>query len=219
MVLSDDVLRFLRAGGPDHNDLQLRMAATAEEMGFPIIGAEAGAVLRLLARLTDAETVFEFGSGFGYSATWFLRGGAEEVILTEFDRDELEMGREYLSEAGLAERVCFEFGDALKTVERYAGPFDVVLIDHQKSRYLEAYEKAKPKLREGGVVVADNIMRGPIEFDAILEYLEGSEELPAEDDQTAGIARYVAGARDDPDMETFLLPLGSGLAVSCRTDV
>jgi len=74
------------------------MAALADDWGFPISGPEAGAVLRLLARLTDAERVFEFGSGFGYSATWFLRGGADAVICAEFDEEEAKRGVQFAAD-------------------------------------------------------------------------------------------------------------------------
>jgi len=52
----------------------------------------------------------------------------------------------------------------METIERYDGPFDVVLIDHLKGRYADAYRAVLPKVRTGGVIVADNITRGPIDF-------------------------------------------------------
>ncbi|WP_348608696.1 O-methyltransferase [Halobaculum rarum] len=227
MVLTDEVSRFVRAVGPEHTDVQARMAAFADDHEFPNIGPESGAVLRLLARLTDADTVFEFGSGFGYSASWFLRGGADRVILTEFDADELDQGREFMREAGLAGRCIFEEGDAMETIERYDGPFDVVLVDHQKERYADAFDAVRDKFAPGGVVAADNVMRGPIDFDALLAHVEGDttggEEdsegaLASANDQTRGIADYLAAVRDDPDFETAILPVGSGLAVSTKVD-
>ncbi|MXR42174.1 O-methyltransferase [Halobaculum sp. WSA2] len=222
MVLTEAVSRFLRATGPEHTDVQAEMAAFADEHDFPNIGPESGAVLRLLARLADADTVFEFGSGFGYSASWFLRGGAERVILTEFDAEELDQGREFMCEAGLANRCVFEEGDAMDTVGRYDGPFDVVLVDHQKERYTDAFDAVREKVAPGGVVAADNVMRGPIDFDALLAHAEGDEDsggaLASANDQTRGIADYLDAVRDDPDFETAVLPVGSGLAVSTKAD-
>ncbi|MFC7068949.1 O-methyltransferase [Halobaculum lipolyticum] len=218
MVLSEEVSRFVRAAGPDHTDVQTRMADFARDHDFPNIGPESGAVLRLLARLTDADTVFEFGSGFGYSASWFLRGGADRVVLTEFDADELDQGRRFMADAGLADRCVFEQGDAMETVERYDGPFDVVLIDHQKERYADAFRAVREKLAPGGVVAADNVMRGPIDFDALLASLDGDAgALDAGTDQTRGIAAYLDAVRDDDLFETAVLPVGSGLAVSTNT--
>jgi len=218
MVLPDDVARFVRATGPEHTPVQERMAAFAAENDFPNIGPDAGGVLRLCARLTDAETVFEFGSGFGYSASWFLRGGADRVVLTEFDEDELRKGEEFLSEAGLADRATFELGDAVEIVDAYDGPFDVVLIDHQKTRYAAAFERVRPKVPVGGVVVADNLMRGPIDFSALTAHVDAGDPLPEGEEETAGIARYVQRVRGDEAFETSVLPVGSGLALSVRVD-
>jgi predicted O-methyltransferase YrrM len=215
-VLTEPARRFLTATAPDHTPIQAEMADLADEWGFPIIGPEAGAVLRLLARLTDADRVFEFGSGFGYSATWFLRGGAGSVVCTEFDADEAERGVAFADEGGYADRVTFEVGDAMETIDRYEGPFDVALIDHQKGRYADAYREVLPKVRSGGVIVADNITRGPIDFEALVAHFEAGEPLPdaAVDEETRGIGEYVGTVRSDDAVETAILPVGSGIAVS-----
>jgi predicted O-methyltransferase YrrM len=221
-VLPEHTRRFVRAVGPSHDPVQERMAAYADEHGFPVIGPEAGGVLTVLARLTDAGSVFEFGSGFGYSATWFLRGmDGGRVVLTEHDPEELELGREFLGEAGLADRASFEAGDALATVERYDGPFDVVLVDHAKSQYAQAFERVAGKVRPGGVVVADNVLRGPVDLEVLLAAVEadavpGPDEGVGPDGATAGIARYLRRVRSSESFDTVLVPVGSGLAVSVR---
>jgi len=215
-MLSDEVTAFLRAAGPEHDDVQTEMADYAEENGFPIIGPESGGVLRLLARLTDADRVFEFGSGYGYSAYWFLSGGADHVVLTEFHEEELEMGEAFLERAGWHDRATFEYGDAMDAIERHDGPFDVVLIDHQKHRYADAFDAVRPKLRPGAVVVADNIMSGPIDFEDVHEGLDG--QLADADQSTRGIAGYLRRVRADDAFETIVLPTGSGIAISNRTD-
>ncbi|EMA62881.1 O-methyltransferase [Halorubrum lipolyticum] len=215
---ADPTERFLAATAPEHTATQAEMAALADDWGFPIIGPEAGAVLRLLARLTDAERVFEFGSGFGYSATWFLRGGVDAVICTEFDEDEAERGVRFAADGGYADSVTFEVGDALETIERYDGPFDVVLIDHQKHRYAEAYRTVLPKVRTGGVIVADNVIRGSADFGDLVAHFEDGAPLPDPevDEKTRGIGEYVGTVRSDDAVETAILPVGSGIAVSTK---
>lgn len=202
------------------------MVAYARERRFPIVGPAAGATLCLLARLTDAGLVFEFGSGFGYSASWFFRGMRDDgrVVLTEEDADELDRAREFLGRAGVAERATFEAGDAHAAVEAHDGPFDVVFVDHAKHQYAEAFSLVREKVRLGGVVVADNVIRGPIDFDALLASVEGKADagageggaLAGLDESTRGIASYLDATRADPAYETLVLPVGSGLAVSTR---
>lgn len=215
---SSNAARFVRALAPEPTEVQREMADHADAIGFPTVGPEAGGVLRTLARLTDAERVFEFGSGFGYSASWFLRGmDGGRVVLTEFDADELDMAREFLDRAGDADRATFERGDAVEIVDDYEGPFDVVLVDHQKHRYVEAFERVRRKVRPGGVVVADNVMWGPVDFDALLAHVEG-EATTLDDESTAGVADFIDAVRAAPEFETAVLPVGEGLSVSVRVD-
>jgi predicted O-methyltransferase YrrM len=217
MILTEQAERYVRETGPAHDEIQAEMAAHADEQRFPIIGPDAGGLLQIIARLRGAKRVFEFGSGFGYSAYWFLQGMTDdgEIVLTEFDEDELAMAEEYFERAGLADRAHFEYGDAMETVERYDGQFDVVLIDHQKHRYADAFAAIRDQLPVGSAVMADNIMSGAVDFRDILPHLESGEPLP-DDENTQGIAEYVETVRADEDFHTVVLPVGSGLAVSTR---
>ena len=218
-IVPTETVRFVRAVAPDPDDVLEEMAEYADETGFPTVGHEVGATLRMVARMVDAERVFEFGSGYGYSAYWFAEAlpADGEIVLTEHDEDELEMAREYMARGGYDGLARYESGDALDAVERYDGPFDVVLIDHQKHRYREAFDAVRGKVPPGGVVVADNAMTaGVIEFEKLLAILEGDDPGDA-NEHTRGIADYLETVRDDPDFETVVLPLGEGIAVSYRT--
>ncbi|SFS77384.1 O-methyltransferase [Halostagnicola kamekurae] len=233
-VLSDEVARFVRAAGPAPDDTLREMDEYAAEAGFPHVGPEVGGTLTLLARMTGARIVFEFGSGYGYSAYWFSRALPDDgrIVLTEIDEDELEMAREYMRTGGFEELAEYELGDALEIVDRYDGPFDLVLLDHQKRRYPEAFDAVRSKVPVGGAIVADNAMTaGSIQFETVLEILETSDRDPDRrdadltadvpndaTDATRGIATYLATVRDDPAFETIVLPIGEGIAVSYRTE-
>ncbi|MGM0606582.1 MAG: O-methyltransferase [Halobacteriota archaeon] len=214
--------QFIRTTAPDHDAIQAEMAAYADREGFPIVGPVVGGVLRLLARVSTAESVFEFGSGFGYSAYWFLLGmeSTGHVVLTEFDEEELDMARSFFDRAGLSDRATFELGDAMEAIERYDGPFDIVLIDHQKHRYVDAFEAAESKVPVGGVIVADNVIRGPIDFDVLFEHVHEGNPLPDDesDAETAGIGRYLDRVMQEATFETTILPVGSGIAISTRIE-
>ena len=124
-VVPHRIEAFARLLGPDRDPLVEEMDAYADETDFPTVGPAVGGWLRLLARLVDAERVFEFGSGFGYSAYWFAGANDRvEVVCCEYDADNVERGREFAELGGIDDRVTFERGDAIETVERYDGPFE-----------------------------------------------------------------------------------------------
>jgi predicted O-methyltransferase YrrM len=214
---------YATALGPDADELIEEMGTQARREGFPYVGPAVGGWLAMCARFADADRVFEFGSGFGYSAYWFARELPEDgqVVLTEIDADELDQAREYLDRGGVADRATFEHGDAIETVESYDGPFDVVLIDCQKERYAEAFEAVRDKVAPGGIVAADNaVAGGTIDAGDLVAYFEdtnGGEGDLAEaemNEMSRGIAAYLETVREDEAFETVLLPVGEGVAVS-----
>ena len=216
-IVPAQVERFARLVGPSGDGVVAEMDAYAERTGFPTVGPAVGGWLQLLARLVEAERVFEFGSGFGYSAYWFAGAipADGEVICCEFDAENCERARDYLARGGFDDRTVVEQGDAFDTVERYDGPFDVVLVDNEKERYAEAFEAVREKVAPGGVVVADNAMTaGPIDFDALVELVAGEEVETNE--ATRGVAGYLDAVREDDDFETALIPVGEGVTVSYR---
>jgi len=218
-TLPDHSDAFLQAVGPQPDEILEEMDEFADEHGFPHVGPALGGWLQLLARMVDAERVFEFGSGYGYSAYWFARALPEdgEIVCTEIDEDEIELGRDYLRRGGFEDVVQYEHGDAVEIVEDHDGPFDVVLLAHQKHRYADAFEAVREKVAPGGIVVADNVMTGgSIEFESLLRAWHDDEPLASDDEMTDGIDRYLHTVRDDPEFETAILPIGSGLAVSHR---
>ena len=214
-ILGDDVESLLAAANPEPSPLLAEMTEHGEERGFPTVGPDAGRFLRLLATLADADRVFEFGSGFGYSAAWFLPALPPdgELVLTDYDQENLDEARAFLDRLDADATVHYEAGDAVETFERYDGPFDVVFLDHDKARYADAFDRVVDDLAPGGVVVADNIMEGPVTPEGVTDALRGGDPV---DDQTAGIAEYVRRVRDDSDFETAHVPLGEGLAVSAH---
>jgi len=220
-LVPDDVANFAEMVGPEADDVVQKMERHADETNFPIVGRAVGGWFALLARAVGARRVFEFGSGFGYSAYWFASALPPdgEVVLTEVDSDELALAREFFEEGGVDDRAVFEDGDAIEIVSAYEGPFDVVLIDNEKDRYIEAFEAVRETVAPGGVVLADNAMRAHpvVDFDDLRELLAGGDPAEASEG-TRGIAAYIERVRADPDFETCLLPLGSGVAVSFRTE-
>ena len=220
-LVSESIEGLARAVGPEPDDVLVEMNEYGEEIGFPTVGPEVGGVLRLLARIVGAEKIFEFGSGFGYSGYWFASALPDdgEIVLTEHDADELELAREYFERGGISHLAEFEGGDAMEIVDEYDGPFDVVLIDHQKERYAEAFEIVRDRVSPGGLVITDNIVATNEDFSADVLALLSDAAVSADSlhQHAPGIAEYLETVDADPDFETVLIPLGEGISVSYKS--
>ena len=139
-----------------------------EAAGLPAIQVSPpqGKLLNLLARSIGARTVLEFGTLGAYSSIWIGRALTEggRLITLEADPAYAEVARENLAEAGLGELVELRVGPALETLplleEEGAGPFDLVFIDADKVNTPEYFAWSLDHTRPGGLIVADNVVRG-----------------------------------------------------------
>lgn len=216
-LLSDPVETLLTVASPEPDPVIQEMTAYGDERGFPTVGPDVGQFLTVAARMVDAERIFEFGSGFGYSAAWFVEAlpADGEIILTDYDESNLQTAEGYLADLGFEGTARFESGDAVDSFDSVEGTFDVVLIDLDKEQYLDAFTRASSRLRDGGIIVADNMMEGPVDPESVTSALQGAEPV---DPATGGVARYIERVRSAPSFETAFVPLGEGIAVSHKRE-
>lgn len=203
-IVHPDVRAYLGALGGADDPLVDRLEAHAIERNFPLVGRASGRVLELLTRMVGGRRVFEFGSGFGFSAFFFARAVGEdgEVLGAEKDAHELVVHDRLYADHPLRARVHIAQGDAFEVFDATTGSFDVVFLDLHKAGYLEALRRALPRVRPGGLILADNVLWG------------GKTARPAQDTDTAVLQRFNETIFGDPRLQTVILPVGDGLAVS-----
>jgi predicted O-methyltransferase YrrM len=125
------------------------------------VSRKQGELLYLVARSLRAKRIVEFGTSFGISATYLAAAvkdnGAGAVIGSELEPNKVATARRNLEDAGLFELVEIREGDAQETLRDPGGIIDMVLLDGFKSLYLPMLKMLTPHLRQGAVVLADNI--------------------------------------------------------------
>lgn len=196
---------LLRIAPPRDSVLQ-EMEALASRRGFPIVGPLVGGLLHLMARSVGARRVLELGSGFGYSAVWFARAVGPEgrVVATEGSRENATLAEQFLSQAGVAERVDYRVGDALEIARDLDGPFDIVFNDIDKQHYPRTFPLASRLLRIGGLFISDNMLW----FGSVVD--ENPEET------TRGVRELTRMLAASPHFITSLIPLRDGVTLSLR---
>ncbi len=182
------------------------MEALADRLGFPIIGPLAGRHLYQLALTINARRVFELGSGFGYSALWFARavGAAGQVHCTELSAANIRRAKDFLSRAGLWERVTYHQEEATAALQRVGGQWDILYNDIDKDGYPATIELAEKYLRPGGLFITDNI------------FWHGRPFTGDTSPDTQGVVEFTRRLFDHPGFVTTILPVRDGLTVALK---
>lgn len=182
-------------------------------------GALQGQLMRMMVQMTGARRILELGTFTGYSAICLASGLPEDGHLDTLElNDELEdLILEGFERAGLSDKIDLHIGDCKQTLGRFreemglsegsqADPdklYDIVYMDANKREYCEYYDLVFDMVRPGGLILADNVL-----WDGKV----CQDPLP-QDKQTLGIARFNDIVRDDPRVESVILPLRDGLNV------
>jgi len=125
-----------------------------------------GQLLHDLVRQTAARSVVEIGTFRGYSGTWIalaLRETGGHLTTYEIDPDTAAVARDTFRRAGVEDRVTIVVGDAHEELSGSSGPIDLAFIDADKEGYADYLDKLLPRLRIGGLIVADNVNMGAVE--------------------------------------------------------
>jgi len=172
--------------------------AHRDEFLLPV-GPEVGWFLHSLILARRPARILELGTSYGYS-TLFLADAARQIGATLITMDLADYkqaeARANMERAGLADVVEFRLGDAVALIHADPGPFDLVLLDIWKDLYVPCLDAFHPKLSDEGIVAADNMIEPEM--------------------ARADVRKYRAAIRALPDMQTALLPIGSGIELSVK---
>jgi len=164
-----------------------------------------GKILKMICRMIQPQYVLEIGTFTGYSAISMAAGMKSGSELHTFEiNDELEdFTRSFLEQSEHKEKIFFHIGDALELVPAMDKLFDLVFIDGDKRNYCEYYDCVFPKVKKGGLILADNTL-----WDGkVIENVANS------DTQTKGILAFNKKIAADSRVEKVILPLRDGLTM------
>ncbi len=197
------------AGDPVLADI----ARKGVERDLPLVDAEVGALLRVLATAVGAKKILEIGTAVGYSGIW-LAGALPpdgSLMTMEMNEARVQEARANFERAGLADRISVIVGDAQRMVAKVSGPFDLIFQDGDKRLYVPLLDRLVNLLRPGGLLVTDNVLwRGKV-----VPGFAPTEGAGDEAD-TRAIAEYNQRVAAHPQLITSVLPIRDGVSVSVK---
>ncbi|MGH9491151.1 MAG: O-methyltransferase [Terriglobales bacterium] len=205
MITEPKIEEYVYGLLPPRNAVLAEMEEQARQRKIPIVGPAVGRLLSLLARVQGARRVFELGSAIGYSTIWWAEAvGAEgEVYYTDTSAANAQEAAGYFRRLGLEGRIRQRQQEALAALRETAGEFDIIFCDLEKTAYPAALDLGLPRLRPGGLFIADNVLWG------------GQVAQPDASAETQAILAFNRRIYEEPGLMAAIVPLRDGLAV-CR---
>ena len=188
----------------------LRNETDKLEFGVMQISPEQGQFMALQIRLIAAKRIIEVGTFTGYSTLVMAEALPEggRIITCDIDREWTDRAQHYWERAGMANRIDLRLAPAVKTLQSLidaggAGCFDMAFIDADKANMLNYYELCLKLVRQGGLIMIDNVLWGGSVAD---------ESYQSED--TKAIRRFNSFVHQDERVDISLVPIGDGLTLA-----
>jgi predicted O-methyltransferase YrrM len=178
--------------------------------GVPSADREVALFVEITARAMNAKRALEIGMAIGYTSVHLARSVGEDGLVVTIDpSDEMIRAAEgYLTRAGLRERVRIERGEALEVMPGLTDTFDLIFIDAIKEEYAGYLELALPQLRQGGVVIVDNLLWGG--------QVAGEIRSPDQESSTNALREFNKRFVRHPQLRAEVLSVGDGLGYAVK---
>ncbi len=165
-----------------------------------------GRVLSMLSKIIHPTTILEVGTYTGYATLCLAEGLAENGTIDTLDNEEelFDFQRKYFDKTIWANQITQHLGDALNIIPTLTKKYDLVFIDADKENYINYFHLIVPMMNKGGIIISDNVLwSGKV-----------LEEVKQGDSTTQILLEYNKLLKEDPRVETVLLPIRDGLTVS-----
>ena len=174
----------------------------------PIIMDDTLEVIDNLLKELKPKKILEIGAAVGYSAICFSRHLAEGGTIDTIERDEVraQEARENIKKAEVEDKINIFEGDAVEILPTFEGKYDMVFIDAAKGKYPFFLNQALRLLAPNGIIIADNILyKG---------YVMSDYNKHKQRTAVTNLRKYIKETTENPLLETEILEVGDGLAIS-----
>lgn len=165
-----------------------------------------GRVLSMISKLVNPKHILEIGTYTGYAALCLAEGLQADGTLDTIDNNEelYDFQKKYFDKSDWSGQITQHLGNALEIIPTLGKKFDLVFIDADKENYINYFHIVVPMMNKGGIILSDNVLwSGKV-----------LEPVKANDKSTKILLEYNQLLKDDPRVETVLLPIRDGLTVS-----
>lgn len=180
----------------------------ALEEHIPIIMDDTLEVVDKILKEIKPERILEIGTAVGYSAICFANYLSEngKIDTIEREKERVEEAKINIEKVGMTSKINIYEGDAVEILPTLNNKYDVIFIDAAKGKYPFFLKEALRMIKPTGVILADNILyKG---------YVMSDYNKHKQRTAVRNLREYIKEVTENPNLETEILEVGDGLAVS-----
>lgn len=185
-----------------------RIKQKALDEHIPIIMDDTLEVIKEKLKDNPPKRILEIGTAVGYSAMCFSEFLQENGKIDTIERDEerIEQAKINIKNVGVEEKINIYEGDAVEILPTLNEKYDMVFIDAAKGKYPFFLKEALRMINENGIIFADNILyKG---------YVMSDYNKHKQRTAVRNLREYIKEVSENPNLETEILEVGDGLAIS-----
>ena len=186
----------------------------AVENQVPVIRRSMQSLLKFLLALSKPRNILEVGTAIGFSALLMSEYAPADCHITTIEKYEkrISIARENFRKHDGAGRITLLEGDAAEILKELSGPYDLIFMDAAKGQYIHFLPEVLRLLETGGILVSDNVLQeGSI--------VESRFAVPRRDRTIhARMREYLYQLKHMPELETVVLPVGDGVALTTKAE-
>ena len=210
-ILQREQAVYLDSLTPRRDALFAEMESYSERNHIPSSDPEVAVFLEIMAKAVKARRAIEIGTAIGYGAITLARAMGNDGRVTTIDPSEerAQVARDFMRRAGVEARIEIIQATALVALPQLSGPFDIAYIDAVKEEYVAYLDLLVPRMRSGGLIIADNVLwKGQVATGRLLS--------PDQKASTESLIEFNRRFTEHPEIRGLILPFGDGLAVGIK---
>lgn len=212
MIVDERMVTYIHSLETPEEPIIEQIEQEAKETFVPIIRKETQSFLKVLLLMKKPVRVLEVGTAIGYSAILMSHYLPKDGRITTIEKYEkrIPIARENFSRAAVADRITLLEGDALEIMESLEEPFDFIFMDAAKGQYIHYLPEAIRLLAPEGVLMSDNVLQDGDVIESRFAVERRNRTIHSR------MREYLYELKHNEQLQTSILPLGDGVALSVR---
>ena len=212
MVADDRIVSFINSMNIEDDGITGKIEEEAREGGVPIIRKETKEFIKTMLLIRKPVRILEVGTAVGYSSIYMCGyiDDAAHITTIENWKPRIDQAKINFKRAGVESRVALLEGDAAEVLAGLDGSYDFIFMDAAKGQYINYLPDVLRLLEKGGVLISDNVLQDGEVLDSRFVVERRNRTIHSR------MREYLYELKHNEQLETSIIPLGDGVALSVR---